>query len=58
MFLLTYRKSSILEDARNSDTPEIEPLRDVAYNDVVLELNRHDAAIPLSPLQKILKSLA
>ena len=47
-----------LEDARSSDTPEIESLRDVAYNDVVLELDRHDAAIPLSLLQKILKSMA
>ena len=47
-----------LEDARNGDTPEIESLRDVAYNDVVLELGRQDAEIPLSPLQKIFKSLA
>ena len=47
-----------LEDTHNGDAPEIEPLRDVAYNDVVLELNRPDVLVPLSPIQKILRALA
>ena len=47
-----------LEEAHNGDAPEIESLRDVAYNDVALELNRPDAMIQLSSLQKILKTLA
>lgn len=47
-----------LEDAHTGDAPEIESLRAVAYNDMVLELNRQDAAIPLSPIQKILRALA
>ena len=47
-----------LEEAHNGDAPEVESLREVAYNDVVLELNRPDVQIPLSPIQKILRSLA
>jgi len=47
-----------LEEAHNGDAPEIESLRDVAYNDVALELNRPDVMIQLSSLQKILKTLA
>jgi hypothetical protein len=43
-----------IEETRQGSAQEIEPLRDVAYNDVVLEFNRPDALIPLSPLQKIL----
>lgn len=47
-----------LEEAHNGDAPEIESLRAVAYNDMVIEFNRQDVVIPLSPLQKILKTLA
>lgn len=47
-----------LEEAHNGDAPEIESLRDVAYNDIVLELNRPDAAVSLTPLQKMLRALA
>jgi len=47
-----------LEEARQSDAPEIELLREVAYNDVVMELNRADELIPLSVIQKIMAALA
>lgn len=47
-----------LDEAHYGDAPEIESLRDVAYNDVALELNRPDVMIQLSSLQKILKTLA
>lgn len=47
-----------IEDAHNGDAPEIESLRDVAYNDMVMEFNRPDVLAPLSPIQKILKALA
>lgn len=47
-----------IEETRQGSAQEIEPLRDVAYNDVVLEFNRSDALIPLSPLQKILRVFA
>lgn len=48
----------VLEDARNGGAPEIESLRDVAYNDVVFEVNRPDVAVPFSLIQKIIKSIA
>lgn len=47
-----------LEDTHNGDAPEIESLRDVAYNDIAFELNRPDVLIPLSAAQKILRALA
>ncbi len=34
-----------LEEARQGDAPEIESLREVAFNDVALEFNRTDALI-------------
>ena len=47
-----------LEDARQGDAPEIEPLRDVAYNDVALERDRPDATVPLKLRQRLLAALA
>lgn len=47
-----------LEEAHTGDAPEIESLRAVAYNDMVLEINRPDAMIALSSMQKILRALA
>ncbi len=47
-----------LEEAHSADAPEIESLREVAYNDVALELNRPDVLIPLSASQKLLQSFA
>lgn len=48
----------MLDEARLSDTSEIEPLRPVAYNDVVLEIAEPEALIPLSPMQKLMGALA
>lgn len=48
----------LLDEARLSDTTEIEPLRPVAYNDVVLEIDEPEALIPLSPMQKLMGTLA
>ena len=47
-----------LEETRVGVAPEIELLRDVAYNDVVCERNREDAALPLTLPQKILRAFA
>lgn len=48
----------LLDEARLSDTTEVEPLRAVAYNDVVLEIDEPDALIPLSTMQKLIGALA
>lgn len=47
-----------LDRARESDAPEIDALRDVAYNDMAVEIGREDAAIPLRAHQKLLSALA
>ena len=47
-----------LEEARLSGAPEVEPLRDVAYNDVVVECNRPDIVVALRPIQRLLAALA
>ncbi len=47
-----------LEETRTGDAPEVESLRAVAYNDVVMEINQPDYRIELSLLQRILRSLA
>ncbi|GKS68964.1 hypothetical protein W03_09680 [Nitrosomonas sp. PY1] len=47
-----------IEEAHQGDAPEIESLRNVAYNDVALEFNRPDMMFELSALQRLLKSLA
>ena len=49
---------SALQEAHQSDCPEIEPLRDVAYNDVVTEYGREDARVRLSVRQAIFATLA
>lgn len=48
----------LLDEARQSDTSEIEQLRPVAYNDVVLEIDAPEALIPLTPMQKLFGVLA
>ncbi|SDF42728.1 MULTISPECIES: hypothetical protein [unclassified Duganella] len=48
----------LLDEARQSDTIEVEHLRPVAYNDVVLEIDEPDALIPLTPMQKLMGALA
>jgi hypothetical protein len=44
--------------AMESDAAEIEPLRDVAWNDVVREIGREDAAVPLRTAQCLLALVA
>ena len=48
----------MLDEARLSDTAEVEPLRPVAYNDIVLEIDEPEALLPLSPMQKLMGALA
>ncbi|MFA7241432.1 MAG: hypothetical protein WC091_15070 [Sulfuricellaceae bacterium] len=50
--------AATLDEAHQTDVPEIESLREVAYNDVALESNRPDVLVPLSASQKILSALA
>lgn len=47
-----------LAAARASDVPEVEPLRDVAWNDVMLELGRDDLVLPLRLNQRVVAALA
>jgi hypothetical protein len=47
-----------IAEARQFDCPEIDPLCDVAYNDVVRSYGREDAVVPLSCLQRLLAALA
>jgi hypothetical protein len=47
-----------IDDARNSDAAEIEPLRDVAYNDVVCEVGQPDYSVPLTLQQRLIAMLA
>ncbi|MYN18893.1 hypothetical protein GTP81_19270 [Rugamonas sp. FT107W] len=48
----------LLHEARQTDAEEIEPLRAVAYNDVMLEIDEPDSLIELSPMQKLMGVLA
>ena len=52
------RRVHLLQKAREFDTAEVEPLRDVAYNDVVIEIGRSELAVPLTSHQRILAALA
>lgn len=47
-----------LEEARQSDACEVEPLRNVAFNDVMAEIHRTDQLIPLSSHERLLRALA
>lgn len=47
-----------LNKAKESNTQEVEPLREIAYNDVARELGRDDAVFELSVRQKLLAALA
>lgn len=48
----------LIAEARQTDAPELEPLRAVAFNDVMREINREDALIPLTASQKLLGAIA
>lgn len=47
-----------LEEAHQGDAPEVEPLRNVAYNDMLREINREDQEITLSVTERMLKAIA
>lgn len=47
-----------LEEAHQGDAPEVEPLRAVAYNDMLAEINREDQKIPLSLTERLLRAIA
>lgn len=47
-----------LDRAREGDAAEIEPLRDVAWNDVVVEIGHPDKTVALKPYQRLLAALA
>lgn len=47
-----------LAQARESDAPEVDALRDVAYNDVMREIGRPDLVGPLGPRQRVIAALA
>jgi hypothetical protein len=47
-----------LQKARETDAPEIELLRDVAFNDLLREIGRPDLMEPLSARQKMLETMA
>lgn len=47
-----------LNKAREGDTAEVEPLRDVAFNDVLAEVGRLDGQIALNWRQRLLSALA
>jgi hypothetical protein len=47
-----------IDEAGRSDAQEVEPLRYVAYNQMVMENNRPDVLIPLSFGQRFLAKLA
>lgn len=47
-----------LEQARPSDAPEVELLRNVAFNDVVREIGRPDAVVTLSRAERLVAALA
>ena len=50
--------AAAIDEAHAGDAPEIEPLRNVAYNDVALELNRADAMVNLTFAERLLRALA
>lgn len=47
-----------LDEIGQSDCPEVEGLRDVAWNDVAVELGRGDAQVSLTFSQKLLSAFA
>lgn len=47
-----------IDEAHTTDAPEVEPLRDVAYNDVVLEVGQPSFALKLSLQQRLIAAIA
>jgi hypothetical protein len=48
----------LLAEARQSDAPEVEPLRQVAFNDVMVETGRENYVIPLTATQRLFNAIA
>jgi hypothetical protein len=48
----------LIAEARQSDAPEIEPLRHVVFNDVMLETGREDHVVPLTMTQRFFNVIA
>ena len=47
-----------LQKARESDVAEVELLREVAYNDLLVEIGREDMRTTLSGRQRLLEVIA
>lgn len=56
--MLTQDLRAALQKARETDAAEIELLRDVAYNDLLMEIGRQDLQAKLTPSQKLLEAMA
>jgi hypothetical protein len=48
----------LIAEARQSDAPEIEPLRHVAFNDVMIETGREHHVAPLTMTQRLFNVIA
>jgi len=58
-FGMTFEQLALaLEEAHQGDAPEVELLRNVAYNDMLREINREDQNIPLSMTERMLRAIA
>lgn len=47
-----------IDEAHSSNAVEVEPLRDVAYNDVALEVGRPDSVVQLNFQQRLIAAFA
>lgn len=50
--------AAALEQAHQGDAPEVDALRNVAYNDMVKELGMPEHQIPLSATERVLRAIA
>ncbi len=48
----------LIAEARQSDAPEVEPLRNIVFNDVMLETGREKFVIPLTITQRLFDAIA
>ena len=50
--------AAAIDEAHQSDCQEVEPLRDVAFNDIVAEYGRQDAQVKLTRIQTFIAAIA
>ncbi len=50
--------AAALAEAHQGDAPEVEPLRNVAFNDTLIEIHREDQLVQLSATERLLKVIA